>query len=117
MKELEPRLTLKPLHDVNDRFYQNFPKYQKFEIKKDGVVIGRLEWKSRYKNAGGDAWNATIEASALPPKTDGFLFTGSVKSYWNKDREKLLANVRAVLEGRDIPHPEPLEPAFRPRYY
>lgn len=105
-------LTLKPLFDTTDDFYNRFQKYQKFDIKKDGVVIGHLEWKHRPKNAGGHAWNACINGTVIPRA-----LSGSVHSYWNKDKDKLLANVRAILEGREPEFHEPLEPVLRTRYY
>lgn len=104
-------LTLKALHPTDDDFYDRFPRFQKWQIKKDGVVIGKLTWTHRPKNAGGYAWNALIEGTALPSG-----HAGATHSYWNKDKTKLLANVRAVLEGREPEFHEPLEPGLRARY-
>ena len=99
------KLTLKPLFDVNDRFYQNFPKFQKYDIKLNGEKAGTLEWKHRPKNCGGYAWYALIDPKMVP---NGNYPSGCVGlAHWCKDKDKLLVNVRDVFEGRETTYPQP----------
>jgi hypothetical protein len=57
-------------------------KYHTFAVKKNGVVVGKLQWKYRPKNAGGYAWQGLLFGTEKTYNMD--------VSFFDKDKTKVL---------------------------
>lgn len=68
--------------------------YQKFQIKRNGVYVADLEYKSRWKNAGGPAWRVLYFHYSHPHMTGGCVGI----TWWNKNRAKVLQEMKANCE-------------------